>query len=565
MKSCRCIRTMGIVREPHPSLIHPRSSGGFSLVELMVSVGVSSIVTLVTGGIIVNAVKTMKAAGNNGQALSVVNNIRTELSDAKYASQVKTDAQNNPMYINGQPAMVGCSKSVAFDQTNMSATQITANLTAGQNSCVPVKITLTRSSGTNLTVISEENNAESAGQGTTYVKFLEFCNPTVVQSNSGFNEYAGELFITQNIERSNALGQLASSVMGAGYGARQFVSHLVVGVDQNANVVTCNAPANASLNGQNCAMAGMQFNSQTQSCQNIVVGPGYSALTTCTPITNATAINGQSATCVRIKSACSSGQVAGGFYDANLLCDRPASMGPQTTGNTITCPPGQYLVAVVNNLPVCEPFVAATNQSTNQWTSPEATTSTGSNSMPNVVGSINATLGTISQPNTIAVNCQAALMNYIACLTAQSRMSKYVNFNTYNGQISCTQLQNAVCSAVPVVQASTSGIGTLPVQQLLSPPPPATNCSCGSTSIQPGQYCGYCLSGIDAGYDTYTNAQKIEQCDPAGSGLLLACGSAGTTCASNPVITAGGHCSAVGLIYGRYPASRTSTNQYMIP
>ena len=523
-----------MVRALYPNLIrlrrHRESQKGFSLIELMVSVGVSSMVTLVTGGLILNAVKTMRSAGNNSEASSLVNNIRTELTDPLYAStpQKYTTGPNAGQLMTdstGQPIMTGCTKSFQFDP-NYSASTILGDLQNSQQSgtCAPVQINLTRTSANPNapTFVNGENgtNTTQSAQGQVWVQSLQFCNAQLVETDANKSTYTGELYITQSTANQNVIGTIAKDVMGASYGARQYVARVVVGIAPSTSVgytpgtiVSCDAAANADLNGQNCTQSGMYFNSQYQRCESYVVQNSGGNINTCNPLTQTMYNDGSVANqkCLNIQTGCfpgtaqnnyADGTVAGGYDEGKLICNRPRYIAPTVSGASST--------------PPLELTTTPPTQSTPPYTQAGTEVSTpASPAMPAVSGSNGATVNT----STISSNCQATLDAYLACLTAKNDLAIELGHTNYLPD--CSYLQNAVCqnSTNYTTVTSTAGAGTGGTQQLNGAVtallPNANDCMCGTTFISPGQFCGYCAMNVDQGYNTTQTVSRVEVCQLA--------------------------------------------------
>ncbi len=508
-----------------------RCHQGFSLIELMVSLGISSMVALVTGGIIVNAAKTMQTANNQTAGSSLVSNMRSELTDARDASTVTT--------VNGQPAVQGCAHSFQFD----TATDPNYLTDLSNGKCVPVIITMTHSGAATISA-SNGSNSNIEAEGNTRVEALQYCDPTVVASSANITTYTGELYITQMNGNESTLGALANEAMGAGYGPRQFVTRVAVGLNAAGTVATCNAGASSQVNGNNCTQAGMYYNPTTQQCQIYLSKPGVTTQS-CNPLTQFGYYDtaGQRH-CADIRTVCSDGggnvqnaTVASALIHGNLICDRPRFVPPNVTNPGTVFTPNPTLDPYGENL-TTTPTTTGGLAQTNNTTTSSAITDTSGNPVSGTNGAnINTTATSTSS---VPSQCQAALASYIDCLTAKNIISGYGSLvHTPN----CTALSTAVCPATSNSESSLTsaqssaassssitniGAATTYPSTTGAPASPSTNtdCSCGLMNIAQGEYCGYCAVGastaagkiIDAGYGVTQYIESAQMCD---NGVLV--------------------------------------------
>ena len=517
---------------------------GFSLIELMISVGISSMIALVTGGIIVNAMKTMQTANNQGEASSLVQNIRDELSDAMYANTVTLSPTTGTATVAGS-----CAKSFSFEGTSMPMGNASTpgsilyelahpSTTDPSSTCVPVKITLTRSN--NATVSADTgSNSEANGSGYSYIKSLEFCDPSTVESSNTSTIYSGELYINQSLGSSNVLGTLANEVMGAGYGVKQYVSRIVVGVDNTTGqTVSCDAPSNSQMNGQNCVGPAFQYDASTQTCKAVAApSASFASATMCKPIVDYThqftGVGSNGISCLNVTSVCSAAvmrnpgpsndaMVAGGFHNGRLDCDREDWVPPSNT----TCSP----TSTTNSCNYTPPNLNVAGTDITETTTPSpylgvtispSQTMTSTGGMPNTA---NDNVNTIAANGTggIPSYCQSQFVNYLGCLTAKNDLA--IQDSPYKPK--CTALRSTPCSTAP---------STTPAPTTASATPTPTNglrvsgtglsasslnCVCGTDSspnhypieIGLGAYCGYCALHVDSGLGTYVDLTNVEEC-----------------------------------------------------
>lgn len=229
---------------------------GFSLVELSVALGLSSIVALGTSSVLVKSMQSAEDAKIQADSSSLANEIRNELQNAFVRRQQVLGVDSYDGTVTSAASKQNCSGT--FFLTDTTSTMLTDLLDPNNFEGTKARIVL-RNAGSKILDLSSDANRTRSGMGKSVrILDLKLRKGLIISSNSTSDTISADLFVTVGTK----------SELDAGQDSREiFITRMMFTRNRTTGVPTdCNVPLTQADPFLNCSIRGHTYNSFIRAC-----------------------------------------------------------------------------------------------------------------------------------------------------------------------------------------------------------------------------------------------------------------------------------------------------------